>query len=858
MSGVARTFPIPPKGKAAGPLIGKVERCNHGRSTLAATVIVVSVDLGAMGQMSPRLKREECLRTKHDSLFSKWMWCIKLVNEKLEKKRNFRFSQKREKRMNLGQVLIGPTDWEDYSLGKDGVERYRIHNIPIHSACPGLYELGIASNPGGEDNRTRRHAAEDVIVVYLGQADNVRTRLQQYGRAGAHLDHRNSSTSADKIVFPFTQSGPGLFKEIFSRGHSIMFRWVLMTSKKEAEKTEASLLEVFDYAWNRRGNGVCRREEVLSKLDNAAARPISSAYRKVQHWRTIFDKKEGIKINGSMPLDEVGSSDGRKGFLLEVLKFVTSRPRLVQGGGGIPGDHDICGVAIDGGLVCRNKPVKGRKRCEEHKGKRITGIGKVTSGEVTTTSEKSCVCGFVSEDGSVCSELAIHGTKRCELHKGRRTFESRLRISSDGKLQSQLVRETCDVDREYNICGVVYGDGSICRKKPVSGRKRCEYHKGQRITGTKLLTSEDWMTKKGCNLDEPYDICGVVNDDGYVCKRKPVSGRKRCEEHKGRRVTSPGLMISMESFSAVQHWRTIFDKKEGIKINGSMPLDEVGSSDGRKGFLLEVLKFVTSRPRLVQGGGGIPGDHDICGVAIDGGLVCRNKPVKGRKRCEEHKGKRITGIGKVTSGEVTTTSEKSCVCGFVSEDGSVCSELAIHGTKRCELHKGRRTFESRLRISSDGKLQSQLVRETCDVDREYNICGVVYGDGSICRKKPVSGRKRCEYHKGQRITGTKLLTSEDWMTKKGCNLDEPYDICGVVNDDGYVCKRKPVSGRKRCEEHKGRRVTSPGLMISMESFSAVSRSSSSCGVTLSNGSICMRSPVPGRKRCSLHKGRRIT
>lgn len=106
------------------------------------------------------------------------------------------------------------------------MERYRIHNIPIYSACPGLYELGIASNTGGEDNRTHRHASDDVTVVYLGQADNVRTRLQQYGRAGAHLDHRNSITYADKIEFPFTRSGSGLFKEIFSRGHSIMFRWV--------------------------------------------------------------------------------------------------------------------------------------------------------------------------------------------------------------------------------------------------------------------------------------------------------------------------------------------------------------------------------------------------------------------------------------------------------------------------------------------------------------------------------------------------------------------------------------------------------------------------------------------------------
>lgn len=360
-----------------------------------------------------------------------------------------------------------------------------------------------------------------------------------------------------------------------------------MADKKEAEKTEASLLKVFDYAWNRRGNGICRQEDILLKLDNAGSSLILSAYGKLQQWMTVFDKKEGIKIKGSMPFDKVRSSDGRNSLLPEVFKFVNFRPRLIQEGNGIPGDHDICGVAIGGGLVCRNKPVKERKRCEEHKGMRITGIDKITSREVTTTSEKLSMCGFVSEDGSVCSMLATHGRKRCELHKGRRISEPHLHISSDSKLQSRLVQETHNVDQEYNICGVVYGDGSICRKKPVSGQKRCAHHKGQRIAGTKLLTNEDWMTKKECNLDEPYDICGVVYDDGYVCKRKPVSGRKRCEEHKGRRVALPGLMTSILSSRAASR------------------------------------------------------SSSACGVTLSNGSICMKSPVPGRKRCSLHKCRRV-------------------------------------------------------------------------------------------------------------------------------------------------------------------------------------------------------------------------
>lgn len=60
--------------------------------------------------------------------------------------------------------------------------------------------------------------SDGVIVVYLGQADNVRTRLQRYGRIGAHLGNNLNDCGPTK--------GPGLFEDVFSRGHSIVFRWV--------------------------------------------------------------------------------------------------------------------------------------------------------------------------------------------------------------------------------------------------------------------------------------------------------------------------------------------------------------------------------------------------------------------------------------------------------------------------------------------------------------------------------------------------------------------------------------------------------------------------------------------------------
>lgn len=66
-------------------------------------------------------------------------------------------------------------------------------------------------------------------MVYLGQADSVRARLQQYGRSGSHLDTANSLGSAGKDAVNALAAGPGLFREVFSRGYSVVFRCALVS-----------------------------------------------------------------------------------------------------------------------------------------------------------------------------------------------------------------------------------------------------------------------------------------------------------------------------------------------------------------------------------------------------------------------------------------------------------------------------------------------------------------------------------------------------------------------------------------------------------------------------------------------------
>lgn len=111
-------------------------------------------------------------------------------------------------------------------MGKEGAERYRTQNLPNWASCPGVYELGIATSRPRSGRGTRKLDRTSVIPVYLGQADNLRNRLQQYGRDGAHLENGSTATSSKTVNSQSLSShkGLGLFTDIFSRGLPIVYR----------------------------------------------------------------------------------------------------------------------------------------------------------------------------------------------------------------------------------------------------------------------------------------------------------------------------------------------------------------------------------------------------------------------------------------------------------------------------------------------------------------------------------------------------------------------------------------------------------------------------------------------------------
>ncbi|KAL6958544.1 hypothetical protein U1Q18_049205 [Sarracenia purpurea var. burkii] len=562
--------------------------------------------------ISSRLKREDCNLPKHDSAFSQW------------------------------KVLIGPSDWEDHSLGKEGAERYKVHNLPNCSSCSGLYELGIVvphTRSGREIGKLDRDL---VIPVYLGQADNVRSRLQRYGRDGAHLENGNVTGQLNEAI----QQGPRLFSDIFSSGFSIVYRWAPMKSKRDAEKTETRLLNTFDYAWNKGNNGVRRHNDII-QLDRSTSSytQFLALPKKIQ---TFHRKQIGVEMDNCKPLlfekgSTIYTNRENNGLLSQILKVGRSQPRPVSLRFGFNDAHaSICGVALGHGSVCRKTPVEGRKRCSEHKGMKVNGF----------SSE------LIKERKSVLDDLIPK--KGITIRDGDPEHDGHRAPSlSYYTVKPQPVLDNCSVFKDsFLICGVSFDDGTLCRRPPVLGRKRCEDHKGRKLTGflSKLVT-EDPKSEKSVINDKLDIICGVNLKDGTFCTRQPVIGRKRCEEHKGMRING-----YKSKFSVVANLPGVFDDSGVGSCSGPQKYDNA-----------KEVCFAT------------------CGATLVNGSSCRRSAAEGSKRCWQHKGmKANTDMSFKINYAYDTAQNTSDICGADLRNGSICSRMPVRGRKRCEQHKGMR------------------------------------------------------------------------------------------------------------------------------------------------------------------------
>ncbi|KAL6558546.1 hypothetical protein OROMI_018896 [Orobanche minor] len=396
----------------------------------------------ASSTTATRLKREDFRRTKHDSAFTQWKLFrgikIRTVSQETYSRTSASFFKG-----FASLILIGPFDWEDHSSAKEGAEKYRTQNLPNWTSCPGVYELGVvATRP--QWSGTRKLESNSVVPVYLGQADNLRTRLQHYGRNGAHLENGCFNNKLTDCQSGSSHKGLGLFTDIFSRGSPIVYRCAPMTSKKDAEITERQLLDKFNYAWNKGSNGERRQDDIHRKLDHLAKQSQFSLL--VKKFLFVRKKQVGVKIKTPEScLSKNGSNSSDMDdvtIFSRIFRVKRLQPKQVQ----FDYSGDICGVAIGHGSVCTTRPVEGRRRCAMHKGMKVNGyVSKLDTegksvlplvasvGSVIVPNQNivefqnhvfALACGFIMENGSPCKRKPVPRNKRCLEHKGRRIRRS--------------------------------------------------------------------------------------------------------------------------------------------------------------------------------------------------------------------------------------------------------------------------------------------------------------------------------------------------------------------------------------------------------------------------------------------------
>ncbi|XP_015694489.1 protein EFFECTOR OF TRANSCRIPTION 2-like [Oryza brachyantha] len=605
----------------------------------------------ASAAVPARLKREDCPRTKHDSLFSPW------------------------------NVLVGPSDWEDHAAGKEGVQRYRVLNLPEN--FPGLYELGVA-RASDEGIRARRNGPGGVVVVYLGQADNVRARLQQYGRTGSHLNAGSSLSSAGKAGMDPQVTGNGLFREVFARGYSMVFRCALMGNKQQAEKTEAQLLRVFDYAWNKLQNSSCRREEILIKLEQGAVNHRSSLLRRVQNFKQeMFREKAGIKISRNGPADV--SSGIMKNMLPRIRTFVGFRPQLVNSGNDVDKEIGIHQKKTSGGNSCCNKQAR---KSEGYKVKKVDVMKRKTVPE----QDSNTVCGVMLGDGSSCLEPPVQGRKRCELHKGRRL--GRITINPKGSSYSYQV----EIPSVESIPPLTENESKSDRA-PQTGELLSkllpatvkEPSRPRNSFEAKETETREAPIEKGTHETSGIiNICEAKERDNSACNNKVVLGSKTCQLHNG---CEEEQFDSFEKTDLLQNeeilHRMAGDKHCGEEICHAKSQSLENQPSGRMWFELIKLQNSTSTPsskglgchRRVT-----PDVATMCGALTENGC-CKTTPMAGRERCDEHEGIKVTDASSVP---FSGSSGWPSICGARASDGSPCKNQPIAGRKRCPLHKGQR------------------------------------------------------------------------------------------------------------------------------------------------------------------------
>lgn len=448
---------------------------------------------------SGRLRRENHIRVKHDKLFCDW------------------------------KVLVGPTDWEDHAQGKEGATRYHIHNMPQTCFGPGVYELGIIgpskvpksskTSASIQDSRkpSRKLRKEDVVVVYVGQAENVRQRLQRYGQGGSHLGPKIVVGNKGEVKGKMESAISSLRPDSIDENHIVGLRsWYTAFGQKIPGNGESSGQQIHVKALKveirqARPEGL---NEVKTKETNDTwqteglfTEVFARGYYLVFRWARASNKEMAKEVELKLlnTFDYAWNHQHNEERRPEQVLSLVNHVRPIK-------NYIFC---------CIPPPPVGLSLPLQHpdqettpwKDSSKTGFPanpqtkikvkvKVKVKDESITAGKQRVVRNASDEsspgvgivGSDCGKCTVPGGDYCSKSSpGRRNTRGRISMYKEvsivptkesmvvlppGEERIVMVR---DPTMGGNKCGASLGHGNPCSNKPVKGRKRCALHKGVKV-----------------------------------------------------------------------------------------------------------------------------------------------------------------------------------------------------------------------------------------------------------------------------------------------------------------------------------------------------------------------------------------
>jgi hypothetical protein len=235
-----------------------------------------------------------------------------------------------------------------------------------------------------------------------------------------------------------------------------------------AEQVESELLAVFDYAWNKGSNGNRRSRDILAKLFMAWPSNDSFCNPRVfssKKWLFCGTNAVGIKVALRRPQDPDSSKN---------LCYLLTAPPPQQLPVSVRAPVKVaslelrCGVMTEKGVPCNAPPVRGRKRCLQHKGMRVRGVP--AAGNPPLLATHAPTTGYVTKGSSSMKQesVKVGGASWClpKVFPGRQSlFSTKTRTDhSKAEYKTEYKTDHCKEEPKTELKELEAGE----RRRPLS------------------------------------------------------------------------------------------------------------------------------------------------------------------------------------------------------------------------------------------------------------------------------------------------------------------------------------------------------------------------------------------------------